>query len=83
MRNLRIASNPVNHLSPSSQLPESPLVADARQRMASRRQASRRILEQLKIDRIPQRQISRDLVEDAREKRLARQNRSRRERRAA
>jgi len=83
MRNLRIASNPVNHLSPSSQRPESPIVADARQRMASRRQASRRILEQLKIDRAPQRRISRDLVEDAREKRLVRQNRSRWERRVA
>jgi hypothetical protein len=83
MRNLRIASNPVNHLSPFPQHPESPIVADARRRMASRRQTSRRILEQLKIDRAPQRQISRQLVEDAREKRLARQNHSRRERRVA
>jgi len=49
--------------------------------MASRREASRRILEQLKIKRAPQRQISRDLVEEAGEKHLARLNRSRRERR--
>ena len=83
MRNLRIASNPVNHLSPSSQRPESPIVADARRRMAFRREVSRRVLEQLKIDRAPQRQISRNLVEDARKKRLARQNHSRRERRVA
>jgi hypothetical protein len=83
MRNLRIAPNPVNHLSPSSQLPESPIVADARRRIPSRREVSHRILEQLKIDRAPQRQISRQLVEDAREKRLARQNHSRRERRVA
>jgi len=83
MRNLNIASNPVNHFSPSSQRPESPIVAGARRRMASRRQASRRILEQLKADRAPQRHISRQLVEDAREKKLARLNRSRRERRVA
>jgi hypothetical protein len=83
MRNLRIASNPVNHLSPSSQRPESPIVADVRQRMASRCAVSHRILEQLKIDRAPQRQISRQLVEDAREKKLAHQNRSCRERRGA
>jgi hypothetical protein len=83
MRNLRIASNLVNHLSPSSQPPESPIVADARRRMASRREASHRILEQLRIDRAPQRRISRDLVEDAREKRLAHLNHSRRERRVA
>jgi len=51
--------------------------------MASRREVSRRILEQLKVDRAPQRRISRDLVEDAREKHLARLNRSRRERRVA
>ena len=83
MRNLRIASNPVNHLSPSSQLPESSIVADARRRIPSRREVSRHILEQLKIDRAPQRRISRDLVEDAREKRLARLSRSRQERRVA
>ena len=83
MRNLRIASNPVNHLSPSPRHPQSPIVADAHQRMASRRQESRHILEQLKIDRAPQRQISRQLVEDARERRLDRQDRSRRERRVA
>jgi hypothetical protein len=71
------------HCFPCLLHPESPLVADARQRMASRRQASHCILEQLKIDRAPQRQISRNLVEDARKKRLARQNRSRRERRVA
>ena len=71
------------HCSPCPPYPESPIVADARRGMASRRQASRRILEQLKIDRAPQRQISRQLVEDARERRLDRQDRSRRERRVA
>jgi len=83
MCNLRIAPNPVNHFSPSPQRPQSPIVADARRRMASRREASHRILEQLQIERAPQRQISRELVGEAREKNLARLNRSRRERRVA
>lgn len=59
------------------------VLEETRRLMAERRRPGKQTLVHHQALRASQRQISRNLVEDARKKKLARLNRSRRERRVA